>query len=147
MNNTFSDIQGTLEKAGMFTFLLQLIQASNISLEGKTLLAPSDDTFLRVPPAKRARLMYMPPEIVVKYHILPEPLLIHQIPQYMPTLLEEAPCLFCINQGPQMRIGSGLNGNGAYVVRPNVICSNGIIHVIDRPLLPPLPINMCYDEF
>jgi uncharacterized surface protein with fasciclin (FAS1) repeats len=33
--------------------------------------------------------------------------------------------------------GASLTVNGAKVVKPNVDCSNGMIHVIDSVLLPP----------
>ena len=33
----------------------------------------------------------------------------------------------------------GITVNGAKVVKPNVDCTNGMIHVIDAVLLPPSP--------
>ena len=106
-----------------------------------TLLAPSDDAFDALPQDIRDRLLA--PE---GRGLLTDLLLYHAIPGLYPTerLLKAKVRNFTISaiEGSPIEINKRMKTGeidiaGAKIVRSDVIASDGIIHVIDKVLIPP----------
>jgi uncharacterized surface protein with fasciclin (FAS1) repeats len=120
-----------------FSTLLAAAKAADLVpvLAGKgpmTLFAPTNDAFASLPagtveallrPEKRDALMRL-----LMHHVVAGKVLAGDVlkVQHAATL-----------EGSAVRFG--LTVGGANVIQPDVVCSNGVIHVIDRVLLPPEP--------
>lgn len=134
------DIVDTAVAAGSFRTLVQAVQSAQLVevLKGTgpfTVFAPTDEAFNALPagtleqllrPENRAKL-----QAILKYHVVSGAVTSSQV-----TSLTSAPTV----QGSAVSIQVA-NGNvkvgGANVVRADIQCTNGVIHVIDRVLLPP----------
>jgi len=137
---TAGDIVETALQAGQFNTLAQALQAAGLVDALKepgpfTVFAPTDEAFARLPegtledllkPENRDRLRN-----VLTYHVVSGKVTSSQV-----VKLREATAL----NGQKIRIsvrGSEVRVNDARVVKPDVEASNGVIHVIDRVILPP----------
>ncbi|MBE9007403.1 fasciclin domain-containing protein [Fortiea sp. LEGE XX443] len=100
-----------------------------------TLFAPSDQAFAAVPAATRERLLK--PENrellrqVLTYHVIPGNLTANQLQSQEVKSLANNPLNIKVEQG-QVRV------NDARVIEPDIRAKNGVIHVIDKVLLPPM---------
>jgi len=132
------DIVDTAVAAGSFKTLAQLLTAADLVnvMKGPgpyTVFAPTDEAFAKVPKdvldglAKdKAKL-----QEVLKYHVLTSKWTTDDIKLVKQTgTVQGKPVMFGSS-------GGTLTVNGAKIVKPNVDCSNGMIHVIDAVLLPP----------
>ena len=132
------DIVDTAVAAGSFKTLAKLLTDADLVgvMKGPgpyTVFAPTDEAFAKVPKdvldglAKdKAKL-----QAVLKYHVLTSKWTTDDI-----KLVKETGTA----QGKHVVFGTSgttLTVNGAKLVKPNVDCSNGMIHVIDAVLLPP----------
>ena len=106
-----------------------------------TLLAPSDEAFEALPQGIREKLLA--PE---NRALLTDLLLYHAVPGLYPTerLLKAKVRNYTISaiEGSALEINKrmktgGIDIAGAKIVRSDVTASDGIIHVIDRVLIPP----------
>lgn len=134
-----SDIVDTAVGAGSFETLVAAVKAAGLvdALKGDgpfTVFAPSDEAFAKLPAGTVENLLK--PEnkdqlvAVLTYHVIPGKVMSGAVvgtQQAVTTL-----------QGGKLAINglSGVRVNDARVVTPNVAASNGVIHVIDRVLLP-----------
>ncbi|MBD2360809.1 fasciclin domain-containing protein [Anabaena minutissima FACHB-250] len=100
-----------------------------------TLFAPSDQAFAAVPEETRARLLK--PENrelltqVLTYHVVPGNLTANQLRSQEVKSLANNPLNIQVDQD-QVRV------NDARVTQPDIKASNGVIHIIDQVLLPPM---------
>jgi uncharacterized surface protein with fasciclin (FAS1) repeats len=132
------DIVDTAVAAGSFKTLAKLLTDAELVnvMKGPgpyTVFAPTDEAFAKVPKevldglAKdKAKL-----QAVLEYHVLTSKWTTDDI-----KLVKQTGTA----QGKSVTFGgtgSALTVNGARIVKPNVDCTNGIIHVIDAVLLPP----------
>jgi uncharacterized surface protein with fasciclin (FAS1) repeats len=132
------DVVDTAVAAGSFKTLAQLLTAADLVEVMKrpgpyTMFAPTDEAFAKVPKdvldglAKdKAKL-----QAVLKYHVLTSKWTTDDF-----KLVKQTGTA----QGKAVSFGSSggaLTVNGARVVKANVDCTNGMIHVIDAVLLPP----------
>jgi uncharacterized surface protein with fasciclin (FAS1) repeats len=132
------DIVDTAVAAGSFKTPAQLLTAAELVgvMKGPgpyTVFAPTDEAFARVPKdvldglgKDKARLAE-----VLKYHVLTSKWTTDDI-----KLVKQTGTA----QGKPVQFGASggeLTVNGAKIVKPNVDCTNGMIHVIDAVLLPP----------
>ncbi|MFM8979757.1 MAG: fasciclin domain-containing protein, partial [Planctomycetia bacterium] len=132
-----ADIVDTAVAAGAFKTLVTAVQAAGLveTLKGPgplTVFAPSDEAFAKVPAdvlqgllADKAKLTQ-----VLTYHVVPGKVLAADAAKvaWAPTV-----------QGSDLRVtqqGGGVQVDGANVVKADIACSNGVIHVIDRVILP-----------
>ena len=133
------DIVGTATAAGSFKTLLTAATAAGLvdTLQGKgpfTVFAPTDAAFAKLPagtvesllkPENKARLT-----AILMYHVVPGRVLAAQVGG-----MTSAPTA----NGQTLAISSE-NGivtvDGARVTKADILCSNGVIHVIDTVLLP-----------
>ena len=128
----------TAVAAGQFKTLVSLVKqaglASTLSGEGRyTVFAPTDAAFAKVPKATLKALAADKAQLraVLLYHVVAG-----RLPAAKVTKLRSATTL----NGATVRIrvsGGMVYVNGARVVKPNVSASNGVIHVINRVLIPP----------
>jgi len=132
------NIVGTAAAAGSFTTLLALAKQAGLvgalSGPGKlTVFAPTDAAFKKVPKATLAKLGKDRALLrrVLLYHVVKG-----SVPAAKVVGLRSAKTL----AGPSVRIrvdGKTVRVNQARVVKTDVKATNGIIHVVDRVLLPP----------
>jgi len=104
------------------------------ALEGPgpfTVFAPVDDAFAALPPGTVQTLVDNPPQLarILKYHVLSgahgRTALVAQ-PQW--DSLEGAPI--------PIRRSEPFEVKNATVVNADIVCDNGVVHVIDRVILP-----------
>ena len=132
-----ANIVKTAQKAGQFKTLVSLVKRAGLAktLSGKgpyTVFAPTDAAFKKVPKrtlnalAKdRAKL-----RAVLLYHVAQGRVTSKQV-----VNLTSAPTLNGKSVSITTRGGNVFVG-GAKVVKPDVRASNGVIHVINRVLIP-----------
>ena len=132
------DIVDTAVAAGSFKTLAKLLTDADLVgvMKGPgpyTVFAPTDEAFAKVPAATLAALAKDKARLqeVLKYHVLTSKWTSDDI-----KLVKQTGTA----QGKAVQFG-GTPGaqtvNGAKIVKPNVDCTNGMIHVIDAVLLPP----------
>jgi uncharacterized surface protein with fasciclin (FAS1) repeats len=132
------DIVDTAVAAGSFKTLAKLLTDADLIgvMKGPgpyTVFAPTDEAFAKVPADVLAGLAKDKGKLqeVLKYHVLTSKWTTDDI-----KLVKQTGTA----QGKSVSFGSAagaLTVNGAKVVKPNVDCTNGMIHVIDAVLLPP----------
>ena len=126
----------TAAGAGVFNTLLAAVDAAGLrgALESPgpfTVFAPVDDAFAALPPGTVQTLVDNPPQLarILKYHVLAgahaRAELVAQ-PQW--DSLEGAPI--------PIRRSEPFEVKNATVVSADIVCDNGVVHVIDRVILP-----------
>jgi len=131
------DIVDTAAAAGSFKTLVAAVEAAGLveTLKGKgpfTVFAPTDEAFAKLPKGTLGSLLKAENKdkltAILTYHVAAGRTEIGR--QRLKSL-----------QGSPLNVASGdyLVVNGAKVVTPNIAASNGVIHVIDRVLMPKLP--------
>lgn len=128
----------TAQSAGSFDTLVSLVKQAGLArtLSGNdelTVLAPTDKAFAKVPKATLNALADDRKLLkrVLLYHVLPG-----AVPSSEIVELRSAKTV----EGSKVKIrvrGGNVFVNKAKVTQPDVEASNGIIHVINRVLLPP----------
>ena len=123
--------------AGQFKTLASLLQKAGLALtlEGKgpfTVFAPTDAAFAKVPKATLASLAKNKAELraVLLYHVVKG-----KVTAAQAMKLHSAKTLEGKSLSIKVRDGEVIVG-GATVIRANVTASNGVIHVINRVLIP-----------
>ena len=126
----------TTEAAGSFHTLVTAIDRAGLSdvLEHEgpyTLFAPSDEAFAQLPDGAVQSLLASRDALagVVNYHLVPERITAAEIAGRVSAETLQGEDLAISNNGV-IRI------DGARVVSGDIEASNGVIHVIDRVLLP-----------
>lgn len=133
------DIVDTAVKAGSFKTLVAAVKAAGLvgTLKGKgpfTVFAPTDEAFGKLPAGTIA--MLLKPEnkkklqAILTYHVVPGDVLAADV-----VKLKSAKTV----NGKRVKI-EVKNGkvyvDGARVVKTDIKCGNGVIHVIDKVMLP-----------
>jgi len=133
------DIVDTAVAAGSFKTLATALTAAGLvdTLKGKgpfTVFAPTDEAFARLPastlqdllkPENKARLT-----AILTYHVVPGQVMAAQV-----TKLTSAKTVNGKSVAIKVNAGSVMV-DGARVVQTDILCSNGVIHVIDSVVLP-----------
>ncbi|MGE0455712.1 MAG: fasciclin domain-containing protein [Vicinamibacteria bacterium] len=132
------DIVDTAVAAGSFKTLAKLLTDAELIAVMKgpgpyTVFAPTDEAFAKVPKDVLDGLARDKGKLqeVLKYHVLTSKWTSDDI-----KLVKQTGTA----QGKSVAFGVAggtLTVNGAKVVKPNIDCANGMIHVIDAVLLPP----------
>ena len=134
------DIVDTAVAAGSFKTLAAALTAADLvdALKGKgpfTVFAPTDEAFAKLPKGTVETLLK--PENkdklvdILTYHVVPA-----KVPAKTAVTLTKADAL----NKKSIKVAKkndGLFLNDSKVVKTDIVCSNGIIHVIDAVLLPP----------
>jgi uncharacterized surface protein with fasciclin (FAS1) repeats len=132
------DIVDTAVAAGSFKTLAKLLTDADLIDVMKrpgpyTVFAPTDEAFAKVPKEVLDALAKDKAKLqeVLKYHVLTSKWTTDDIKLVKQTgTVQGKPVTFGMS-------GTTLTVNGAKIVKPNVDCSNGMVHVIDTVLLPP----------
>jgi len=126
----------TAAGAGVFTTLLAAVDAAGLrgALESPgpfTVFAPVDDAFAALPPGTVQTLVDNPPQLarILKYHVLSGAYdKADLVAQAEWSSLEGAPL--------PIRRSEPFEVKNATVVTADIVCDNGLVHVIDRVMLP-----------
>src|SRR5512137_1462019 len=103
-----------------------------------TILAPNDAAFAKLPNGTVASLLKAPEgelkQILLNHVVANKTLLAVDV-----TKLGEAKTM----QGAVLKINTtdGVTIGGAKVTKTDIVCSNGVIHVVDRVILPPVEVK------
>jgi uncharacterized surface protein with fasciclin (FAS1) repeats len=133
------DIVDTAIAAKDFKTLVTAVKAADLVevLKGKgpfTVFAPTDKAFAKLPKADLEALLKDKKKLqaVLTYHVTPGKVMAADV-----VKLESAKTV----QGKSLAIsvdeGKVKINEDATVVKTDIVCSNGVIHVIDAVLLPP----------
>lgn len=131
-----ANIIETAKSAGCFETLLAAVEAAGLTsaLESPgpfTVFAPVDDAFAALPPGTVQTLVDNPPQLarILKYHVLSgEHRRAELVDQPEWPSLEGAPVA--------IRRSEPFEVKNATVLSADVICDNGVVHVINRVILP-----------
>lgn len=140
------DIVDTASSAGSFKTLVAAVKAAGLvdALKGKgpfTVFAPTDAAFQKVEKAKPGTIaMLLKPEnkaklvAILTYHVVPGNIMAKNV-----MVLKDGTKVKTL-EGKTVTIHNkgGVMVNGAKVVKTDIACSNGVIHVIDSVLMPPM---------
>ena len=130
------NIVETAREAGSFTTLLAAVDAAGLGdtlSDGGpfTVFAPSDEAFAKLPAGTVESLLADPAKLtnVLTYHVVPG-----RVTAAEAASLSSASTV----QGTRLPISTdgGVHVGDASVVAADIEASNGVIHVIDRVLLP-----------
>jgi len=131
------DIVDTAVAAGQFKTLATALQAAGLvdTLKGKgpfTVFAPTDEAFAKIPKAQLDALLADKARLtaVLTYHVVPGKVMAADVKAGAVTTVQGAP----IN----VSTTGGVKVNDANVVKTDIAADNGVIHVIDRVILPPM---------
>ena len=139
MSGTTHDIVDTAVAAGSFKTLVAAVTAAGLgaTLKGTgpfTVFAPSDDAFAKLPagtvdelvkPASKDKLTK-----ILMLHVMPGKVMAADVTGKTLTPKSAG--------GEELHV-DGTNGvvvNGAHVTQADIVCSNGVIHVIDAVMMP-----------
>ena len=138
-----SNIVETAQEAGTFKTLIAAAQAAGLAgalADGKnlTVFAPTDEAFAALPAGTVESLLK--PEnkdklvAVLSYHLVPKKIAASDIPggtTEVATLKKAGDMTITVKKSD-----AGVTVDGANVVSADIKASNGIIHVIDKVILP-----------
>jgi uncharacterized surface protein with fasciclin (FAS1) repeats len=133
------DIVDTAMAAGSFKTLVAALKAAGLvdTLKGKgpfTVFAPTDDAFAKLPagtvddllkPENKQKLI-----AILTYHVVPGKVTAAQAMKVNSAKTVNGEALNISTQGGTVMI------NDATVTKADIMCSNGVIHVIDTVLMP-----------
>jgi len=142
-NMATMDIVDTAMAAKNLTTLVKALQVANLvdTLKGAgpfTVFAPDDKAFSRLPAGQLDALLADPARLktILTYHVIPASIMASDAmnmtsPTSPPTV-----------QGGTLQVTKGRRGrlrvNDATVTKADIKASNGVIHIIDRVLMPPM---------
>lgn len=131
------DIVETAVEAGKFKTLLTAVKVAGLvdTMKGKgpfTVFAPTDDAFAKVPKEKLEALLKDKKALtaVLTYHVVPGKVMAADV-----VKLDSAKTV----QGQSLKIAARdgkVTVNDVNVVKTDIVCTNGVVHVIDAVLLP-----------
>lgn len=134
------DIVTTAVDAGSFQTLVAALQAANLVgvLQGEgpfTVFAPTDEAFAKLPEGTVEALVNDIPQLtrILTYHVVPG-----RVTSQAVVGLTSANTVAEVAAPIEVREGS-VYVAGARVVTPDVLATNGVIHIIDSVMLPPAP--------
>jgi len=131
-----ASILDTAAAAGCFSTLLAAVDAAGLreALESPgpfTVLAPVDEAFAALPPGTVQTLVDNPPQLarILKYHVIAGAHTREALcTQAEWESLEGAPL--------PVRRQEPFELKNATVISADIVCANGVVHAIDRVLLP-----------
>lgn len=138
-NKPSKDIVDTAVAAGKFQTLVKAINAADLTktLKGKgpfTVFAPSDAAFKKIPadqleeilkPENRSKL-----QSLLKFHVVPGRLTAAQVMKLQKSKTALGQEISFKAQGETVMV------NGAKIIKTDIECGNGVIHVIDSVIMP-----------
>jgi uncharacterized surface protein with fasciclin (FAS1) repeats len=136
------DIVDTAVSAGDFKTLVAAVKAAGLvdTLKGEgpfTVLAPTDEAFAKLPEGTVEKLLK--PEnkeklaSILKYHVIPSKAMATDVVKLYGKTVKSV-------EGGMIKVsvdGDTVKVNNAKVIKTDITCSNGVIHVIDSVIMPP----------
>jgi uncharacterized surface protein with fasciclin (FAS1) repeats len=133
-----ADIVDTAVAAGNFTTLVAAVEAAGLvdTLKGEgpfTVFAPTDEAFAALPEGTVEGLLNDIPALtaILTYHVVPGRVMSGDLTDGMTAETVEGNEVTIYTEG-------GVRVNEANVVTPDIAASNGVIHVIDQVIMPPM---------
>ena len=130
------DIVDTAIEAGSFTTLVAAVEAAGLveTLKGEgpfTVFAPTDEAFAALPEGTVEGLLADPEALakILTYHVVAGKVMSTDLTNGMTAATVEGSDVTIMTEG-------GVMVNDANVVTADVEASNGVIHVIDKVLMP-----------
>ncbi len=130
------DIVDTAVAAGNFTTLVKAVQAAGLvdTLKGPgpfTVFAPTDEAFAKLPAGTLESLLANKDQLkkVLLYHVLSGKVMAADVHTMKAKTVEGSSAHIVARNGSVMI-------DKAKVVQADIVCSNGVIHVIDSVLMP-----------
>lgn len=131
-----ADIVDTAKSAGSFNTLIAAVQAAGLAdtLKGPgpfTVFAPTDEAFSNIPKEKLDALLKDKAALtkVLTYHVVPGKVMAADVkPGNVKTV--EGSALSVSTKGGKVSV------DNANVVKTDVVADNGVIHVIDKVVMP-----------
>ena len=138
-----ADIVETAMSAPQFSTLVRAVKAAGLvdTLKGEgpfTVFAPTNEAFAKLPPGTLESLLR--PEnkdklvAVLTYHVLPK----RVAAQSVAAAPSGAMARTVQGQAIKIHTRHGVKINRANVIKTDIAADNGVIHVIDQVLLPPM---------
>jgi uncharacterized surface protein with fasciclin (FAS1) repeats len=138
------DIILTLRNAGNFAYFLQAIEGAGLTpqLRGGTqytVFAPTDDAFGRLPGARRDSLLRDPAalEALVRNHLVEGRLTAEESRAGARGMRFLGGAAIKVDTA-----GRYTRVNGAQVIKPDMLASNGIIHAVDQIWIPRMSLRV-----
>ncbi|MBY0525477.1 MAG: fasciclin domain-containing protein [Gemmataceae bacterium] len=132
------DIVETAVSAGQFKTLAKALEVAGLTetLKGAgpfTVFAPTDEAFAKVPKDKLEALLNDKKSLtaVLTYHVVPGKVMAADVVKLDSAKTVQGKNVTIMTKDGKVKI------NGANVVKADISCKNGVIHVIDAVLLPP----------
>ncbi len=131
------DIVETAVEAGQFTTLAKALTAADLidTLKGKgpfTVFAPTDEAFAKLPAGTLETLLKDKEKLraVLTYHVVAGKVKAAKVAKMTSAKTVQGGSVKISAEGGKVMV------DGATVVKADIECSNGVIHVIDSVLLP-----------
>ncbi len=133
------DIVDTAVSAGNFKTLVEAVQAAGLveTLKGKgpfTVFAPTDEAFAKLGDQTIKDLLKNKEQLgaILKYHVVPGKVMAEQAVKINgPVKTVQGKEVMIQTRNGAVYVGK------AKVIKTDIVCSNGVIHVIDAVILPP----------
>lgn len=132
------DIVDTAIDAGNFTTLVAAIEAAGLvdTLKGEgpfTVFAPTDEAFAALPEGTVEDLLADPDALaaILTYHVVPGAVMSGDLSDGMTATTVNGADVTITTEG-------GVMVNDANVTTADIAASNGVIHVIDAVMMPPM---------
>lgn len=133
-----ADIVDTAIGAGQFKTLVTAVKAAELveTLKGKgpfTVFAPTDEAFAKVPAGKLDTLLKDKKGLaeVLTYHVVPGKVMAADVAKLQSAKTVQGQLVSIVAKDGKVTV------NGANVLKADIVCGNGVIHVIDSVILPP----------
>jgi uncharacterized surface protein with fasciclin (FAS1) repeats len=131
------DIVDTAVSAGSFKTLVTAVKEAGLvsTLKGKgpfTVFAPTDEAFAKIPKAKLTALLQDKAALtrVLTYHVVPGKVMAADVVKLKRATTVEGSAVKVHAAGGTVKV------DNAKVLKTDIACSNGVIHVIDTVIMP-----------
>jgi uncharacterized surface protein with fasciclin (FAS1) repeats len=132
-----ADIVDTAVAAGSFNTLVAAVKAAGLvdTLKGPgpfTVFAPTDEAFAKLPPGTVDGLLKDPEKLkkILTYHVVSGKVMAADVMKMKSANTVEGSPVKIMSKGGKVMI------DNATVVKADIICDNGVIHVIDTVIMP-----------
>jgi|SRR5271165_3886120 len=132
-----ADIVDTAVSAGNFTTLVTAIKAAGLvdTLKGPgpfTVFAPTDEAFAKLPPGSVEALLKDPEKLkdILLYHVVSGKVMAASVVKMKSAKTVEGGSVKIHAMGGKVMV------DNADVVKTDIVCDNGVIHVIDAVIMP-----------
>ena len=132
------DIVDTAVEAGQFKTLVAAVKAADLvdTLKGTgpfTVFAATDEAFAKIPQEKLEALLKDKKALtdVLTYHVVPGKVMAADVVKMDTAKTVQGKAITIVAKDGKVTI------NGANVLKTDIVCENGVIHVIDTVIMPP----------